>query len=42
MDRGMSSADNIAWLQETGRRYLIGAPKSELKQWSHEIADEHD
>jgi transposase len=39
MDRGMSSADNVAWLQETGRRYLIGAPKSELKKWSREIAD---
>jgi transposase len=42
MDRGMSSADNVAWLQETGRRYLIGAPKSELKKWSREIADESD
>jgi len=39
MDRGMSSSDNVAWLQETGRRYLIGAPKSELKKWSREIAD---
>jgi transposase len=42
MDRGMSSADNVAWLQETGRRYLIGAPKSELKKWSREIADGND
>jgi transposase len=42
MDRGMSSADNVAWLQETGRRYLIGAPKSELKKWSRAIADERD
>jgi transposase len=42
MDRGMSSADNVAWLQETGRRYLIGAPKSELKQWSREIAEARD
>jgi transposase len=42
MDRGMSSADNVAWLQETGRRYLIGAPKSELKKWSREIADGTD
>jgi transposase len=42
MDRGMSSADNVAWLQETGRRYLIGAPKSELRKWSREIADERD
>jgi transposase len=42
MDRGMSSAENVAWLQETGRRYLIGAPKSELKKWSGEIADARD
>ena len=42
MDRGMSSAENVEWLQETGRRYLIGAPKSELKKWSREIADGRD
>src|SRR5579859_2605404 len=28
-DRGMASAENLAWLRETGRRYIIGAPKSE-------------
>ena len=42
MDRGMSSAENVAWLQETKRRYLIGTPKSELKKWSHEIAEAKD
>ena len=42
MDRGMSSAENISWLQETKRRYLIGASKSELKKWSREIADARD
>jgi transposase len=42
MDRGMSSAENVAWLQESGRRYLIGAPKSELKKWSREIAEARD
>ena len=42
MDRGMSSAENVAWLQETKRHYLIGAPKSELKKWSRELADESD
>jgi transposase len=42
MDRGMSSAENVAWLQETKRRYLIGTPKSELKQWSREIAEAKD
>jgi transposase len=42
MDRGMSSADNIAWLQETGRRYLIGTPKSALRKLSREIAESAD
>jgi transposase len=42
MDRGMASADNIEWLQQTGRRYLIGAPRSELKKWSRELADAND
>jgi hypothetical protein len=34
MDRGMTSAANIAWLQRTGRRYLIGTPKSDLKKFA--------
>jgi transposase len=42
MDRGMSSAENVAWLQETKRRYLIGTPKGELKKWSHALADAKD
>ena len=42
MDRGMTSADNVAWLQQTGRRYLIGTPKSELKRFSREIAEARD
>jgi transposase len=42
MDRGMSSVDNVAWLQETQRRYLIGTAKSELKKWSHALADAKD
>jgi transposase len=36
-DRGMASAENLAWLRETGRRYIIGAPKSELKKFSAEL-----
>jgi len=32
----------VAWLQETKRRYLIGAPRSELKKWSREIAEAKD
>src|SRR5216683_2376577 len=42
MDRGMSSAENLAWLQQTGRRYLLGTAKSELRKWAHAIADAHD
>ena len=42
MDRGMTSAANIAWLQKTGRRYLVGTPKSDLKKFAAEIADAAD
>jgi transposase len=37
-DRGMASAKNLAWLRDTGRRYIIGAPKSDLKKFSAELA----
>jgi transposase len=37
-DRGMASAANLAWLRQTGRRYIIGAPKSELKKFGAELA----
>ena len=37
-DRGMASAANLAWLRDTGRRYIIGAPKSELKKFGFELA----
>jgi transposase len=40
MDRGMVSADNIAWLNATGRRYVIGTARSELRRWSKQIAEE--
>lgn len=42
MDRGMTSAANIAWLQKTGRRYLIGTPKSDLKKFAAQITDTRD
>ena len=42
MDRGMTSAENVAWLQETHRRYLIGTPKSELRKWARQIAEAKD
>ena len=37
-DRGMASAANLAWLRQTGRRYIIGAPKSELKKFGPALA----
>jgi transposase len=37
-DRGMAGAENLAWLRQTGRRYIIGAPKSELKKFGSELA----
>ena len=37
-DRGMASAKNLAWLRDTGRRYIIGAPKSELKKFGADLA----
>src|SRR5438034_9304786 len=42
MDRGMTSAANLAWLRQTGRRYLVGTPKSELRQWARQVADTED
>ncbi len=42
MDRGMTSEDNLEWRRVTGRRYLVGTPKSELRQWARAIADARD
>jgi transposase len=42
MDRGMTSADNLEWLRQTGRRYLVGTPKSELKKWAGALAETRD
>jgi transposase len=42
MDRGMTSAETVAWLQGTGRRYLIGANKSELKKLAPQLLDARD
>jgi transposase len=37
MDRGMVSEDNIAFLREGNRRYIVGTPKSMLKKFEHEM-----
>jgi Transposase DDE domain len=42
MDRGMTSEDNLEWLRQTGRRYLVGTPKSELKKWAGTLAEARD
>ena len=42
MDRGMTSKKNLAWLRQTGRRYLIGTARREIKHWSREIAEARD
>jgi transposase len=42
MDRGMVSRANVEWLQKTGRRYLLGAARSELRKWKQELLDERD
>jgi transposase len=39
MDRGMASADNVAWLRHSGRRYILGTPKSELSKWAPALAE---
>jgi len=38
MDRGMASAENVTWLRESGRRYILGTPKSELRKWAPALA----
>ena len=40
-DRGMASRKNLAWLRETGRRYIIGAPKSDLKKCREQLEEKN-
>lgn len=40
MDRGMASEEHIEFLQKHGRRYLVGTPKSALKQFERELLEE--
>ena len=39
MDRGMISEDNIALLQQNGRRYIIGSPKSSLRKFEQHLVE---
>lgn len=40
MDRGMASRKNVDWLQRTGRRYVLGAARTEVKRWEKAFVDE--
>jgi transposase len=37
MDRGMISEENVRYLQEAGRRYIVGTPKSMLRRFEREL-----
>ena len=39
MDRGMVSEDNLEFLREGGREYIVGTPRSEMKKWERELVD---
>jgi len=40
MDRGMVSEDNLDMLRESEARYLVGTPKSMLKQFEHRLLEQ--
>lgn len=40
MDRGMVSEDNIEFLKQDGRRYILGATKSHLKKFEQQLLAE--
>jgi transposase len=37
LDRGMVSEDNVEFLKQGGRRYIVGTPKSLLKRYEREL-----
>lgn len=39
MDRGMVSEENIEFLKEEGRRYILGATKSHLKKFEQQLIE---
>jgi transposase len=42
MDRGMASEENLKWLREGGRRYVIGAVRSDLRRFEEKIVEAKD
>ena len=41
MDRGMMSEDNIEFLKEEGRRYILGASRATLKKFEQELLQDN-
>ena len=39
MDRGMVSAENIEFLRKNGRRYVLGAARSQLRRFERELQE---
>ncbi len=42
MDRGMVSEQNIAFLRERKARYLVGTPKSQLREFEKQLLEHED
>jgi hypothetical protein len=40
VDRGMMSEENVSWLREGGRRYVLATSRNELKRWQRSIVEE--
>lgn len=40
MDRGMISQKTLPFLQAEGRQYIVGTPRSQLRQFAKELADD--
>ena len=40
MDRGMVSQENVEFLQEGGRKYILGTAKGQLKKFEKELAEQ--
>ena len=40
MDRGMVSEENVEFLREEGRRYILGTPRGQLKRYEKELLEE--
>lgn len=39
MDRGMVSDENVAFLKESGRRYILGTPKATLRKFEKQLTE---